>query len=47
MSIHDITSMLWDGTKDTLWMVLASTAMGYVIGLPLLKFLKKYKQIFE
>ena len=35
MSVHDIASMLWDGTKDTLWMVLAATAMGYVIGLPL------------
>ena len=35
MSIQDITSMLWDGTKDTLWMVLASTAIGYIIGLPL------------
>ena len=35
MSFHDIATMLWDGTKDTLWMVLASTVMGYVIGLPL------------
>lgn len=27
--------MLWGGTGETLWMVLASTFMGYLLGLPL------------
>ena len=35
MEISDILSMLWGGTGETLWMVLASTFLGYVGGLPL------------
>lgn len=35
MEFSEILSMLWGGTGETLWMVLASTAMGYLFGLPL------------
>lgn len=35
MEISDIITMLWGGTWETLWMVLASTAFGYLVGLPL------------
>ncbi|MBQ9031291.1 MAG: ABC transporter permease [Parasporobacterium sp.] len=35
MAFSDIVSMLWGGTGETLWMVLASTAIGYLGGLPL------------
>ena len=35
MTLSDIFSMLFSGTGETLLMVLISTAMGYVIGLPL------------
>ena len=35
MEFSDIVSMLWGGTGETLWMVLASTAIGYLGGLPL------------
>ena len=35
MEFSDIFSMLWGGTWDTLWMVLASTFVGYLVGLPL------------
>lgn len=34
MEMLDIIRMLWAGTGDTLLMVFASTALGYVIGLP-------------
>lgn len=35
MELKDMISMLWSGTGETLLMVLASTAAGYLIGLPL------------
>ncbi len=35
MEFSEILSMLWGGTGETLWMVLASTAVGYLFGLPL------------
>ena len=35
MEFSDIISMLWGGTGETLWMVLASTFVGYLLGLPL------------
>ena len=35
MEFSDILSMLWGGTGETLWMVLASTLIGYAAGLPL------------
>jgi D-methionine transport system permease protein len=35
MELKDILSILWSGTGETLLMVLASTFIGYVIGLPL------------
>lgn len=35
MEFSDILSMLWGGTGETLWMVLASTFLGYLFGLPL------------
>jgi len=35
MEFSDILSMLWGGTGETLWMVLASTFLGYLLGLPL------------
>jgi len=34
MEISDILSMIWSGTGQTLLMVLASTVIGYVIGMP-------------
>ena len=34
METSDIFRMLWAGTGETLLMVFASTALGYVIGLP-------------
>lgn len=39
MELKDILSILWSGTGETLLMVLASTFIGYVIGLPLGVFL--------
>lgn len=35
MELKDMISMLWSGTGETLLMVLASTAAGYLIGLPI------------
>ena len=35
MSAQDMFSMLWSGTGETLLMVVLSTLMGYVLGLPL------------
>jgi len=35
VEFSDILSMLWGGTGETLWMVLASTLIGYAAGLPL------------
>lgn len=35
MLFKDILTMLAEGTRDTLYMVLVSTLLGYVIGLPL------------
>lgn len=35
MEFSEILSMLWGGTGETLWMVLASTFVGYLFGLPL------------
>lgn len=34
MEISEIVSMMWSGTGETLLMVLASTIIGYIIGMP-------------
>lgn len=35
MEVSQLLSMIWAGTGETLLMVLASTAIGYIVGMPL------------